>query len=447
VEVAEPRPGNLLPVLDIETNDGLDQAGLTKWARAWVDEVRQLTGVTPLVYTSPYGWLTRTGDTRLLARDGAPLWVAHWDVESPTIPAGDWDGRGWMVWQHSSTGRVSGIAGNVDLDVTAGTSLGRITIRRLSIVLNGDAGRVSSEPANFGCAASCTYSVDPDTTVTLTATPDDDAFFTGWTGACAGTGLTCTVEMRFNRSVGATFVTDVTAPTLTFRPPSDFTDGAVLRFDERVRNITHSNVVLRGQVGSRVAVDRTCRSGTGTKVRCDSSGIRTVTLLPKAPLVPARDYVAVINPPGPGARVTDLVGNAAVTDRLQFEAPRTADQTQAPVIKRAPGAWTRVREASASGGTYVLSDEAGSSVRLSFDGPGIDWITSTGPNRGRARVYIGGDLIKTVDLYSRRRRFSVVRQFRDLVDKAHTIKIVVTGRARPAARGAVVAVDRFDVHG
>ena len=447
VEVADPRPGNLLPVLDIETNDGLDQDGLTKWARAWVDEVRQLTGVTPLVYTSPYGWLTRTGDTRLLARDGAPLWVAPWGVESPTVPAGNWDGRGWVVWQHSSTGRVPGITTNVDLDVAAGTSLGRITIRRLSMVVDGDAGRIASQPADFGCASSCKYATDPLTTVTLTAIPEDGAYFTGWSGACAGVEPTCTVAMRFNRSVGAGFVTDVTPPSLEFSSPADFTDATVVRFDEPVRHVSRENVVLRVQGGPRVAATQACRSASGAKVPCDASSIRTVSLRPEASLVPARDYVAVVNPPGADRRVVDGVGNAAATTHHPFEAARTADQTQAPVIKRAPQAWTRVRDAAAFKGTYVVSDKAGSTVRLSFDGTGIDWVTSTGPNRGRAQVYVGGDLVRTIDLYARRRTFGVIRRFSDLAEGTHAIKIVVTGRARPAARGAMVAIDRFDVLG
>src|SRR5215210_6675740 len=63
VDVADPGPGDLLPVLDIETSRGLGHAGVTRWARTWVRVVRSLTGVTPLVYTSPYGWATRTGDT------------------------------------------------------------------------------------------------------------------------------------------------------------------------------------------------------------------------------------------------------------------------------------------------------------------------------------------------------------------------------------------------
>jgi GH25 family lysozyme M1 (1,4-beta-N-acetylmuramidase) len=46
------------------------------------------------------------------------LWVAHYDVECPRAVDG-W--RRWSLWQRSSTGRVAGINGNVDLDTFAGT--------------------------------------------------------------------------------------------------------------------------------------------------------------------------------------------------------------------------------------------------------------------------------------------------------------------------------------
>jgi GH25 family lysozyme M1 (1,4-beta-N-acetylmuramidase) len=44
-----------------------------------------------------------------------PLWVAHFDVEEPTLPRG-WDH--WRFWQHTVTqqGAVPSIPGRVDLD-------------------------------------------------------------------------------------------------------------------------------------------------------------------------------------------------------------------------------------------------------------------------------------------------------------------------------------------
>jgi hypothetical protein len=51
--------------------------------------------------------------------------------------------------------------------------------------------------------------------VTLTATPDSGASFSGWYGACSGTGTTCTLTMDTNKAVGATFAAGSGNPTLT----------------------------------------------------------------------------------------------------------------------------------------------------------------------------------------------------------------------------------------
>jgi GH25 family lysozyme M1 (1,4-beta-N-acetylmuramidase) len=447
VKVADPKPGSLLPVLDIETSQGLDQREVTHWARTWVAEVRDLTGVTPLVYTSPYGWMTRTGDTRLVARDGAPLWVAHWGVSSPTLPAANWDGHGWVVWQHTSEGHVAGIAGNVDLDKLAGTTLGRITIRRLAIEIDGDAGRITSQPAGFGCVVTCSRSVDPDAAITLTAEPDDDAYFTGWTGACKGSQPTCTIEMRGNRSVGARFVTDIAPPVPSFGSPVGFTDPAVVTFDENVRGVTPANVVLRRASGDRVPTRQVCRGSSGSAVPCDGTLVRSVRLTSDVPLVPGRDYQVVVNPTGAAPKVHDRVGNETPTTPFAFEASRSVEQTQAPVVKRPAAAWAQVRTPDASGGSYAVAGHAGAAVRLAFDGTGIDWVTVTGPNRGRAQVIVDGDLVRAWDLYSAARTFGVVRTIDGLADGPHVLRIVVMGRHRPASTGSLVAVDRFDVLG
>ena len=331
VSQANPRPGNLLPVLDLETSKGLDQQGVTLWARRWIDEVRRLTGVTPMMYTSPYGWASRTGDSRALARDGVPLWVAHWGVQQPLLPAGDWDGNGWRVWQYTSDGHVAGIAGRVDLDVTQGKSLGPITIRRLTVEVTGDAGRVTTSPDGLGCATTCANSVDPGTVVTLTATPDERAYFTGWTGACAGTDPVCTVTMRGNRSVGASFVTDITPPTPSVDVAGGFRGPVTVGFDEPVFGVEPSNVLLRRADGGREVVTRVCRSMTGRAVDCEGPA-RSVVLSPDVTLVPGRDYEVVVNPAGAGAgAVRDRVGNPAATLVVPFTAPAAVEQDRAPV--------------------------------------------------------------------------------------------------------------------
>ena len=438
-------PATCFPVLDIETNDGLSHDEMTAWAHKFVMEVRDLTGVMPFVYTSPYGWLDRFGDSRRLARDGAPLWVAHWGVSSPTLPAGDWDGRGWVVWQHSSTGHVAGIAGNVDLDVLAGASLGRIAIRRLTVQVDGGAGSVTTAPVGYGCRTTCERNVDPDRTITLTASPDEGAYFTGWGGDCSGTGPTCTITTNGNRTVTAGFVNDITPPVVALATPSGLSDPTVVSFDEPVRGVNPSNVVLRAPGQLRVDATRVCRNDDGEVRDCDANVTRTVRLIPKAPLVPGRDYIVVVNPNSATLMIKDRVGNVAPTTSETFEAARIVEQQLASVERRPANAWHRVEAPAASGGTFITSDRADAAVRLTFEGTGVAWRTVTGPNQGRARVYVDGDLERTVDLYAATRTVGATVTIGGFADHTHTIRIVVTGNKRPASTGRWVTVDRFDV--
>lgn len=73
-----------------------------------------------------------------------------------------------------------------------------ITIARTGI------GTITSEPAGIDCGGACQASFEAGTQVTLTATPGKGATFTGWTGACSGTGA-CVVTAADAVVVGAGF--------------------------------------------------------------------------------------------------------------------------------------------------------------------------------------------------------------------------------------------------
>ena len=118
VNVAQPQPGELPPVLDLETKNGLSVASLQQWARAWLDEVWARTGVLGLIYASPAFWKSALGDTTAFAAAGNKLWIAHWTTAgSPTLPAQKWGGLSWLFWQWSDCQHVPGITtGCVDGD-------------------------------------------------------------------------------------------------------------------------------------------------------------------------------------------------------------------------------------------------------------------------------------------------------------------------------------------
>ena len=120
--------GDLRPALDVETPfGGLNATELATWVRTWLDRVDAALGVKPVIYTNASSWQA-TGNTTEFALDGVPLWVAHWRVAAPSVPASYWGGAGWSVWQYSSSGHVKGIKGNVDLDRIGPTGFAVISV-------------------------------------------------------------------------------------------------------------------------------------------------------------------------------------------------------------------------------------------------------------------------------------------------------------------------------
>ena len=71
---------------------------------------------------------------------------------------------------------------------------------------NGQQRWVSSQPAGIDCGLLCSVRFALGTVVSLTATAPSGLQFSGWSGDCSGTALTCTVSMIGARSVTATFV-------------------------------------------------------------------------------------------------------------------------------------------------------------------------------------------------------------------------------------------------
>jgi lysozyme len=107
-------PGDLPPVLDVETTAGVSNEQIWSGVSAWLQIVEQETGRQPILYTSPGFWSSHQPD---LALTRYPLWLADYATQ-PVLPTG-W--TSWLFWQHSQTGSVAGVAGAVDLDLFSGT--------------------------------------------------------------------------------------------------------------------------------------------------------------------------------------------------------------------------------------------------------------------------------------------------------------------------------------
>ena len=95
----------------------------------------------------------------------------------------------------------------------------------LNVSKNGTGtGKVTSNPAGIDCGLTCSAIYIYNTIITLTATPSIDSTFTGWGGACSGTG-TCTVTMESIKSVSATFLFGSLVITVTTIADNTSQDG------------------------------------------------------------------------------------------------------------------------------------------------------------------------------------------------------------------------------
>ena len=82
--------------------------------------------------------------------------------------------------------------------------------------------------------------------------------------------------------------------------------------------------------------------------------------------------------------------------------------------------------------------------RLSFAGRNVAWIAPTGPNRGKAEVWVGGVKAKTVDLYSssaQPRKMVFTKSWGS--SRSHTLEIRVLGKKNPSSTGKRVGEDTF----
>ncbi|MEK6683811.1 MAG: Ig-like domain-containing protein, partial [Nitrospirota bacterium] len=101
------------------------------------------------------------------------------------------------------TATSGSVSGSTILTVTAPPSF------TLNVPKTGNGiGTVTSNIAGISCGLDCTEVYANGTIVTLTAVPATGSTFTGWSGACTGTG-SCIVTMDAAKSVTATFTLQI----------------------------------------------------------------------------------------------------------------------------------------------------------------------------------------------------------------------------------------------
>lgn len=80
-------------------------------------EILQDAGYRVMIYTGAWWWNPASADVDVSWATDLDLWVATYGMQAPLLPRG-W--REWRFWQYTSSGRVAGVAGNVDLNTFQG---------------------------------------------------------------------------------------------------------------------------------------------------------------------------------------------------------------------------------------------------------------------------------------------------------------------------------------
>ena len=426
---------DLIPALDLEVTGGLTTTPLQNWVAAWLTEVTARTGVKPMIYTSPAFWQKYMGDSSALADAGyKTLWVAHWNVTTPWVPANNWGGHGWTFWQYSNCGTVPGISGCVDLDRYNGADLtpaaysifslvpltatgsvkqGQSADAIVKILRTNFSSGVALDIAGLPAGTTAAFDANPTTAtsaaVTVTTPSDPTATPTGTyplTITGVADGITRTTKMSL-------IVADGIPPTIV-APFTSLTLGTL-------GTTTAPVVVSWGATDpSGVAsstVQRSINAGTWSSVTVSPATART-----------ARENLPLGMAIQQRVRATDTKANTSGWSGGPIVQTLVTQQTSSSVTWS--GTWNTVSSTNASGGSVRYSTSAGAAVTYRFTGSSVAWVSALGLGRGSAKVYLDGVYVRTINLEASSGHSRAIVFGRNWAGNAsHTLRIVVAGTA------------------
>lgn len=131
LSVVKPYIGKIMLALDWETGTSNaaknSQFNNTSYAKSWLDYVKKQTGVTPVIYMSQS---TTTGKNWANVYKDYPLWGAQYaSYNAMDYTSSPWSSHNWGPWgstpkidQYTSSGRIKGYTGNLDLNLFYGSA-------------------------------------------------------------------------------------------------------------------------------------------------------------------------------------------------------------------------------------------------------------------------------------------------------------------------------------
>jgi hypothetical protein len=143
-------------------------------------------------------------------------------------------------------------------------------------------GSVTSNPAGIDCGSTCTGEFEANTRVNLTAEAAPDSVFTGWSGACSGTG-TCQVLMDQARSVTANFDSPSGDLSLELAAPKQKQEKRLVVYKLKIRNLRPERV--EGTTVTAQWAGHPADSAVHVRLPdfCQSSGPKTICRLGELP--------------------------------------------------------------------------------------------------------------------------------------------------------------------
>ena len=198
--------------------------------------------------------LTSTSPPKDVGTDLSSGWSSPTDIVGTSRP----QGAGWDIGAY---------------EYASGTTQYALTVSKSGL----GSGTVTSSPSGIDCGSDCSNTYTAGTSVTLTAAPDDGNAFTGWGGACSGTG-TCTVTMSAPKTVTASFALSSGPYALTVSKLGTGS-GTVTSSPSGIScGSTCSNTYTAGTSITLTAAPDSGNSFAGWAGACSGTGTCTVTM-------------------------------------------------------------------------------------------------------------------------------------------------------------------------
>jgi hypothetical protein len=372
------------------------------------------------------------GDSRALADAGYKiLWVAHWRVTSPAVPASNWGGHGWTFWQYDDCATVPGIAGCVDVDRYRGTDFTPVAYSTFKLSATVDGAKqggssdatvainrtnfdadVALQVAGLPAGATAAFDVNPvgDDAAAMTVTTDPDP-----TATPVGTypltikgvagGITRTTKVSL-------VVSDGVPPKLT-APVASLVSGRTLGTTTVPVHVAWSATDPSGVAST--GLQRTTNGTTWTATTLSSTtAVAADTSLPSTGSARLR------------ARATDKRANTS--DWLAGPGVRASIIQQTTSSLTWSGIWHTTGWSGASGGTVRYATTRGASATFRFTGSSVAWVSARGTSRGSVWVYVDGSYATSLSLHATSGQSRAIVFARNWASVGtHTLKIVVAG--------------------